>query len=258
MRILRVHCIHKDAIADHTLDKRPVLDDRLSASIYDLQSWSQGSRGTKKPMPWDALYGMHRDGIVPKIYLLRGDTGFRLAVDGGHDFLALRVPAEKRKPPSPKPYGAGEEVAPWDLPQHVVMAIPHIVACGELHQGLWARDSWEPTFILHASTLTEEPPALWSENPDALAWVNTLQASLGGVRFFHAPCVQGDTKPDWKIFWSSGCIGRLPAESVARVCPRPAKSTAASSSGATWNHGHPASRTVQYAGQRTSLTPATQ
>ena len=250
--------MHKDVAPDPGQGARPVMDDRLSASLYDLQRWSQGPRGLKDPMPWESLYEMNLDGSPPKLYLLRGASGFRLSVEDGHDFAALRVPMEKRKIPSPQPYGAGEEVAPWNLPLHVVMAIPHIEAFQELHQGLMARDSGAPTFTLHASALTEMPSALRAENPDALAWVDTHQASLGGVRFFHAPNGRGRTKPDRRIYWSSGCLGRFPPESVARVCAGPSESSGGTGPAAAWNSGDTSAWPHQRGGQRTSLAAAVQ
>ena len=102
------------------------MDDLLCVSFYELQRWSKGADGAKDQMPWEALYAMNLEGPPPKIYLLRGRNGFRLSVESGHDFAALKVPVERRQIPSPAPAGVGDEGPPWDLPAYVVAAIPNL------------------------------------------------------------------------------------------------------------------------------------
>ena len=113
-------------------------------------------------------------------------------------------------------------------------------------------------FTLHASPLTTMPSALRGDDSDALAWVDTHQACLGGVRFFHAPNGRGRSKPDGRVFWSSGCHGCFPPEAVARTCTGPCEFRGSTGSAAPWNNGDLAARLPQRGGPRTSRAAAFQ
>ena len=238
--------------------ERPLLDDMLSVSIYELQRWSRGADGAKEQMPWEALYAMHREGPPPKIYLLSGRTGFRLSLESGHDFAALKVPVGKRQVPSPAPAGAGPEVAPWDLPAYAVVAVPNLSNFQDLHLGFTAKTHKAAIFVLHACPLMTMPSALVVGDSDAVAWVDTQQACLRGVRFFHAPPGRGRSQRDGSVFWSGGCLGSFPAEAVARTCTGPCTIRGSASFAAPWRTEDPTAKKPHRGGPRTYKASAFQ